>query len=409
MKPLFISSLYHPNQVGGAEKIVRIVAEGMRQQGHDPVVVTVQQESGHRIDQVNGVKVHYLGLKNLYWPWAREERSGLLRAAWHGIDRHNVFMARAVGRVLDLEKPDIVNSHQLTGLSCAVWGAVKARRLPLVHTLHDYSLMCPKTTMFRDGTNCQGQCATCKRYTSPSQRLSDKVDHVIGVSRFTLDRHLVAGYFQRAQARVIHNALPKPAQQHPLRPDPARPLQLGYVGQLLPSKGIAQLIEQMRTWDPSRCQLVVAGKGAAAYESALRATAPPNVRFLGFVDPGEVYRAIDVLVVPSLWQEPFATTVLEACMHGVPAIVSNRGGFPEAVEAGRTGLIYEPLQPQALREAIEVFLRDRSILEEMHRHVRNRASYFQLERMQDEYLHVMTEAQAGGGAGDPSILRRRHA
>jgi glycosyltransferase involved in cell wall biosynthesis len=157
MKPLIVSGLYHPHQIGGAEKVARIVAEGMLLHGHQPVVVTTQEGSADRVDHVGGVKVHYLGLKNLYWPWSLKERPGLLRALWHGIDRHNGFMARAVGRVLDLEKPDIVNTHQLTGLSSAVWSEVKSRKLPLVHTLHDYSLMCPKASMFKAGAS---ECAS---------------------------------------------------------------------------------------------------------------------------------------------------------------------------------------------------------------------------------------------------------
>jgi len=408
VKLLFISSLYHPCQVGGAEKVVRILAESVLEHGHEPVVITTQDSSVNCSKVVDGVKVHYLALKNIYWPWERKGRSEIAKAAWHGIDRYNPVMARAVARLLDNEKPDLVNTHNLTGLSTAVWESVKARGLPLVHTLHDYSLLCPKASMFRKGRDCAGQCGVCKAYTAPSKRLSRHVDHVVGVSGFTLHRHLAAGYFPRAQARVIHNALPGTPQEHPA-PDITSPLQLGYVGQLLPTKGIADLVQQMSAWDASQCQLLVAGKGPAAFEGMLHAQAPANVRFLGFVDPEQVYRAIDVLVVPSLWEEPFATTVLEAFMHGLPVIVTRRGGLPEAVEPGRTGLVYDPLQPEGLREAVEVLLRDRTALHGMRLHVRRRAEYFQLERMRDEYLQVIADAQCSTGAGGPSILRRRHA
>jgi glycosyltransferase involved in cell wall biosynthesis len=393
MKPLIVSSLYHPNKVGGAEKVARIVAEGMLQHGHEPVVVTTQEGSGTRVSDVNGVKVYYIGLKNLYWPYDRKDRPAIARAAWHGIDRFNPLMARAVARVLDIEKPEVVNTHNLTGFSCAVWAAVKSRRLPLIHTLHDYSLICPKTSMFKDGRNCQGQCTACAFYTSPSKRLSEHVDHVVGVSRFTLERHLTAGYFQHAEARVIHNALPgRPASGAP--PDrTGRPLRLGYVGQLTPTKGIGELVRQMSAWDSSQCQLVVAGRGAAAYEALLRRDAPENVRFLGFVNPDEVYRAIDVLVVPSLWQEPLAMTVLEAYMHGIPVIVSSRGGLPEAIEEKRTGLVYEPLEPGGLRRAVDVFLGAPQLLHDMRLLVLEKANYFQLERMLAEYLDLMANAK----------------
>jgi glycosyltransferase involved in cell wall biosynthesis len=394
MKLLFISSLYHPNQVGGAEKVARIVAEGMLQHGHQPVMITTQDGPGDRVADVNGVKVHYIGLKNIYWPHSREERPGIAKALWHGIDRYNPLMARAVARVLDTEKPDVVNTHNLTGFSCAVWNAVKSRRLPLIHTLHDYSLMCPKTSMFKDGGTCRGQCSTCALYTSPSKRMSKRVDHVVGVSRFTLERHLASGYFQAArQTHVIHNGLPGQPSAAPRHDRPGRPLRLGYVGQLTSPKGIRELVHQMGDWQFGQCELLVAGKGAPAYAAMLRAEAPKNVRFLGFVDPDEVYGAIDLLVVPSLWEEPFGMTVLEAYMHGVPVIVSRRGGLPELVDEGRTGIVYEPLETGSLRQAVDAFLRNPLMFQDMRPFVLEKARDFLQGRMEVKYLRLLSEAK----------------
>jgi glycosyltransferase involved in cell wall biosynthesis len=400
VKPLFVSALYHPNCVGGAEKVVHTLAEGLLQEGHRPVVVTTQEGASDRVAHVNGVKVYYVGLKNLYWPHAREERSALAKAVWHGIDGYNAPMARAVGRVLDAERPDIVHTHSLTGFSCAVWNQAKSRRLPLIHTLHDYSLMCPKTSMFKQGRNCEGQCTTCTLYTSVSKRLSHKVDHVVGVSRFILERHLACGYFRHGpQARVIYNALAGRPASEPGRGQSGRPLQLGYVGQLVATKGIGELVRQMAHWQPSQCELVVAGKGSAKYEALLRESAPNNVRFLGFVDPAEVYRSIDALVVPSRWEEPLGMIVPEAYMHGVPVIVARRGGLPEMVEEGRTGLVYEPLEPDGLRAAVDAIARDRPLLAEMRRLALAKANRFVLDGMLAEYLDLMTQARLHRGSG----------
>jgi glycosyltransferase involved in cell wall biosynthesis len=98
--------------------------------------------------------------------------------------------------------------------------------------------------------------------------------------------------------------------------------------------------------------------------------------------------------VPSLSHEALATTVLEAYMHGVPVIVSRRGGLPEMVEEGRTGLTYEPLEPGALREAVDVFLRDRPILQDMRLAALKKASHFLQRRMQAQYLDLMADAKA---------------
>ncbi|MDP3759915.1 MAG: glycosyltransferase family 4 protein [Ramlibacter sp.] len=405
MKPLFISSLYHPNQVGGAEKVVLIIAESMLQHGHTPVVVTMHDGPADHIADVGGVKVRYMALRNIYWPYAPTQRRAVSKALWHGVDSCNLPMARAVARALDAEKPDVVNTHNLTGFSCAVWSAVKSRGLPLVHTLHDYSLMCPRTSMYKAGRNCRGQCTTCAFYKSPAKRLSQEVDHVVGVSRFTLDRHLAAGYFRSArQTHVIHNGLPGLPSALVRQAPPGQPLQLGYVGQLTPQKGIAQLIRQMGRWRDGQCELRVAGRGAADDEAQLRAEAPENVRFLGFIDPQEVYRAIDVLVVPSLWEEPLATTVLEAYLHGVPVIVSRRGGLPEMVDEGRTGFVYEPLEADGLPLAIDRFLRDRRLVEDMRPLVLEKSRDFLADRMQANYLRLLSEARQA--AADNELARQ---
>lgn len=399
MKLLFICSLYYPNELGGAEKVVRAVAEGMVRHGHEVVVLTTHEGSKDRIDDVNGVRVHYLGLKNIYWPHSHQHHPRVAKAIWHGINRFNPLMASAVTRVLVAEKPDVVNTHNLAGFSCAVWNPVRSQGLPLVHTLHDYALMCPRTSMFKNGENCQGQCTTCALYTAPSKRMSQTVDHVVGVSRFTLDRHLSAGYFQAASAQVIHNGIPGQPCAEPREDEPGRPLQLGYVGHLVPQKGIRELVRQMSDWTSGQCELRVAGKGPPEFEALLHAEAPENVRFLGYVDPAEVYREIDVLVVPSLSNEALGLIVPEAYMHGVPVIVSRRGGLPETVEAGRTGLTYDPMQPRALHDAISVFLRDRTVLRDMRPAALRKANDFLQSRMQAQYFDLFAKARAGSAAG----------
>jgi glycosyltransferase involved in cell wall biosynthesis len=398
MKVLVLSALYPPLQVGGAEKVAQLVTEGLAAAGHECVVVTTMPGSGVRRSRVGGLDVLSVGLRNIYWPHEREARSPVAKWLWHAAERYNLLMGREVGRILDDERPHVVHSHSLTGFSCAAWKAVKARRIPLVHTLHDYSLMCPKTSMFRKESNCAGQCRACSALTGPAKRLSKSVDVVVGVSRFTLQRHLDSGYFAGVREHVVFNAATVLAAPLAVRDEgTSRPLRLGYVGQLVPAKGVGELVAQMHSWWPAQCELVVAGRGAPAYEAALRAAAPPNVRFLGFVDPAEVYAAIDVLVVPSLWEEPFGMIVLEAYMQGVPVIAARRGGLPEIVDDGRTGRLYDPAATDGLHHAISDFVHRRQALAAMRAGALAKAGNFAATRMQSQYAALLAGA-AGAGA-----------
>src|SRR5919198_54913 len=66
-----------------------------------------------------------------------------------------------LGRAVRAARPDVVHTHNLPGLSTAVWGAAAAAGARVVHTLHDYYLLCPRVTLVapsgdpcRRGTYC---------------------------------------------------------------------------------------------------------------------------------------------------------------------------------------------------------------------------------------------------------------
>ena len=102
-----------------------------------------------------------------------------------------------------------MHTHNLSGFTSTVWQAVHARGIPLVHTIHDYALLCPGTTMYRRDANCSGQCLGCRVLSWPKREHSRWVNAVVGVSGFALDRHLQGGYFPRAAQYVIQNGDPR--------------------------------------------------------------------------------------------------------------------------------------------------------------------------------------------------------
>ena len=74
MKILIFNTLYYPNQLGGAEKSVQLLAEGLVQSNYDVVVVCTSNRNYK--DYINGVKVYYVKTNNLYWAYnAKEEKS----------------------------------------------------------------------------------------------------------------------------------------------------------------------------------------------------------------------------------------------------------------------------------------------------------------------------------------------
>ena len=389
-----VNTLYTPNLFGGAERSVQSLAEALVTKGHEVTVVSTHARPKTQQGVVNGVKVYYVGLKNLYWPFGSSQPEPL-KPLWHAVDTYNPRMAGVIADILDAEQPDLGHTNNLAGFSVAVWRAARARSLPIVHTLRDYYLLCPRTSMFRNGTNCETQCRDCRSYSVIRRRESNKVNAVIGISDFILQKHLELGCFQDVAHRcTIYNSYEgdEPAT------DRARGqrLKLGYIGRLVATKGVELVLDVLKNLFVSDVELYIAGEGDKIYENYLKATYPfPAVHYLGFVKPESLFAKIDVLIVPSLWHEPMGRTIIEAYAHGIPVIGSSRGGIPEIVDEGETGFLFEPDQPKSLAGAVERFLQDPRLLATMRPNLRAKATIFLPGTVVDKHLDIYRSVLSG--------------
>jgi glycosyltransferase involved in cell wall biosynthesis len=393
LKILFVNTLYTPNVMGGTDRAVQVLAEGLTKAGHRVVVVSTSPERGVRTGMVNGVKVYYVGLKNLYWPFGERDNHRVLKPLGHALDTYNPWMVREVVRILDQERPDLVHTNGLGGFSVLTWKPVKQRHLPLVHTLHDHYLLCPRTTMFHKGSNCDRQCVECRAYSLPKRRPSDQVDAVVGVSRYILDRHLELGYFTTTpEKRVIHNAYrARSASVSAERPSPQ--VRFGYLGVLHPVKGIERLLEAVAQLPEGAWRLSVAGRGRTVYERNLRIKyKTPGVEFLGYVDPETFFSEIDVLVIPSLVRESFGRVVIESYAHGVPVIAARRGGILELVEEGRTGFLFDPDRSGDLAARMQRYIDNPTMINDLRPICLDKAKGFLPEDIVEQYLETYRNA-----------------
>ena len=216
MKVVLIGSMYPPYAFGGAEKAIAMLAEALVGRGHDVVVLTLHPGASEKTEERNGIRIYHLPLDNVYWPFTQQAKPNwLLRLAWHLREMWNWKAARRIGRILDLETPDVVHTHNIIGFSVAIWRAVKRRRIRLVHTLHDYYLLCPRTTLYRHGKSCERRCIGCRLLAVDRKATSRVSDEVVSVSHFTLDKHKSHGFFHNAVSRVIYNIQPTSGDRMP--------------------------------------------------------------------------------------------------------------------------------------------------------------------------------------------------
>jgi len=396
VKILIANTLYHPDSVGGAEVSTRILAEGLSAAGNEVCVVCATGTGVDRLSELNGVKIYHLRSVNLYWPHQPKKHSRVAKLMWHAIDVHNVMMARKLRNIIAREKPDIINTSNLSCLSIDIWRIARKAGVPIVHTARDYYLMCPTSTMFSHAKTCTRQCGMCALYAGPKKAASARVDVAIGVSRFVLQKHLDSGYFPQATRTAVISNCYVPFKDSAAPTERSRrygggAVRLGLLGRVSPEKGLEILLDQLLADDTLDWTLAIGGKGDAAYMESLQTKyRDPRVEFLGHVKAGDFLSSIDILVVPSIWNEPFGRVTVEAYSHGVPVVGANTGGIPEVIEPD-SHLIFDIEKPhtiiEKIRDAIEL-LKSATV----HDRLLNHAKSFSPASMVDAYIDVYHSA-----------------
>ena len=153
-----ISSLWPPVIRGGAEKYAAELADRLRQRSHEVEAVTFGIDGP---DVAGTVRA---------WPYRVEDYAGQglpRRLIFHGLDVYRPATSRAIRDAIQRFSPDVVHSHFVTGLSSAALSEPGRNRIPHVHSLHGYWLLCQRTSLCRrDGTNCDVRCAGCRAVSS---------------------------------------------------------------------------------------------------------------------------------------------------------------------------------------------------------------------------------------------------
>jgi glycosyltransferase involved in cell wall biosynthesis len=341
--------------VGGVEKGLAMLTRELSARGH--AVSWIIAFPGGRPEAGMDITV----LHNTSW---RTDSTRRLH------DHVNAFVSRPTARLSEViadHRPDLVHTHNLPGITTAIWEVARRQGLPVLHTLHDYYLLCPRTTLTqRDGiTPCRPHPLLCGLRTRRLSRWSSAVSHVSGVSRYLLGVH--EHLFPKASKHLIRNPM-VPLSNRSL-PPPARELRsIGYIGSLDEAKGVSVLLEAAPELVRLGCRLHLAGGGRLAGQVEQAAEGLPNVQYHGIVSgpaKEDFFAGCDLGIIPSTWAEPGGPThtMIEWLCAGRPLLVSPRGGLGEIVGHYPGAVAVEPTV-EAIRTAVSG-LRDRTSWQEL--------------------------------------------
>jgi len=355
MRILLVSNLFPPYVVGGYERLAAWVADGLRERGHSVRVLT-----GHgpgllgQPDIRPGLDLDLVSVCEAHFGQGIAFADGL----GEGVRRHvfSVPNLRAARRAIAETRPDILSFWNPAFVTFSPLLAARWEGVPSVVHLSDTTanpfrnphppafppLFRPAARLAVDGLL---RLSGLRRLVVPSAFLRDKL---VGRERVPAARVTV---------------LPWPVPDAALRAVPpergqSRATRLLFVGSLAPEKGPRVLIEAFRAAWRERSDLTLTLVGDAVREEVRRlheAAAGLPVSFRGRLAHEDVlkeYTRHDVLVFPSVWDEPFAIVPLEAAAMGLAIVATTAGGTPEAIADRRTGLLVPPGDPEALARAI---------------------------------------------------------
>jgi glycosyltransferase involved in cell wall biosynthesis len=369
MKICLINNLYYPFTRGGAEQVVKNIAEGFKADGQDVFIIS-SRPLFRRVDKkINGIKTVRFFPWNIFWVGNINRYQAFFRLVWHFFDVFNFYSFLKVRAILKKEKPDLVITHNLKGIGYLVPLAVKSLGIKYFHTIHDVQLVNPSGLIIAGKEDSwDNKCILTKIYQKINKILFSYPQVLISPSKWLMDFYCDKGFFKKARKSIIPNPAPNiksPTASYQL---PATN-KLLYIGQLENHKGILFLIEALSELGEDY-ELLIAGSGNK--ESIIKEQVKKNdkIKFLGKIENKEVldlYNKVSLTIVPSLCYENSPMVIYESLAAGTPVLASNIGGVGELIVEGENGYTFTPGNKKDFLEKIKIFLRSREKLPQMKR------------------------------------------
>jgi glycosyltransferase involved in cell wall biosynthesis len=237
--------------------------------------------------------------------------------------------------------------------------AYKKRSKPdvIIHTnFHHSFLLYPLMNRGKDIYWSHEILPINKFYTNLFKRLSTRIYSFVAVSdAVAIPLRQFAG---EACVRVIKNGVIIPGA--PLAAHkPSKVFTIAIIGQVSAHKGHDILVRALRHISQDRYVLRIFGSGSDVFKVQLQRLMDEmgiaeNCIWEGYVkDIDELYKGVDLVVVPSISADPYPTTVMEASIRAIPVVGSDSGGLPELIQNDVNGYVFKSGDSEALKEAIE--------------------------------------------------------
>lgn len=290
----------------------------------------------------------------------------------------NAAMAQRLESATRDVHADIVHFHNTFPLiSPAAYRAAHRGGAAVVQALHNFRLLCPKATFFRDGRVCMD----CHRLSLPAPALRHRcyrgslgataatvsmlVAHrALGTYRREVDRYIASSEFmKRLFVEAGFDAERIVAKPNFLETDPPPGQGSGgyllFVGRLVEEKGVRVLLDAWRRQTRAGRELRIVGDGPLRDEVSENAKRDQSLRYLGR-QPIDTVRELmsdaEALLFPSLWFEGMPRTIVESLAVGTPVLASDLGAMPSIIRDGENGWLVPAGEVPAWQKKLDFLL-----------------------------------------------------
>ena len=353
MKVLLINNFFY--RKGGSEVVFFNTANLLKAHGHKVVYFSFKRKNNLPCEQ------------SQYFPNLGNKLTQIKNYFW------NSDAAHQLEKLIVVEKPDIAHLHLFWGLmSPSIFGVLKKHHVPIVHTVHDYRMVCPAYTFKNNiGEICEkctrGHFINCLKYKcckgsfmqsilmtlemyvrNARYHPVDNINGFIFVSKFARKKHIQHDErFKNATSIVLYNYTTPIVNYTDNKLD-----YILYYGRLSREKGVATLLEAIKKYPKIKLKII----GTGPIEEQLKSCYHyPNIEYLGFKSGKELFDIVALakfVCVPSEWYENNPMTIIEAYSLGTPVIGAKIGGIPEIVVDSKTGYLFESGNVKSLEESL---------------------------------------------------------
>lgn len=277
-----------------------------------------------------------------------------------------------IKRIIAENKIDVVHVHNTLNLiSPAVYYAARAMKIPVVQTIHNFRLVCPGATFYRDGHICEDclrhglkcsvkhSCYRGSKVQTLACALTMTIHRILGI--YKKINYICLTEFTRDKIKSVvdpERAYIKPNFVYDQKGLNQMEDYYIFIGRVEKIKGVDVLVDAFRSMPSKKLKIVGRGDLSEHIVQRLEQENIHNIELLGFKSHDEVNALLKhakALIMCSQWYETFGMVIAEAYSNGVPVIVGRIGNIKDLVDESVTGELFTYDNPKHLIAAVERF------------------------------------------------------